>query len=89
MKTERRYVNQIVAGESIDQVFLVRDKDLRTSKAGSLYIMCTIGDRTGTLPARMWQATEGIYNGIPIDGFLHVKGRCEDYRGALQVIIDA
>lgn len=89
MKTERRFVNQILAGESIDQVFLVRDKDLRTSKNGALYIMCTLGDRSGTLPARMWQATEGIYNGIPVDGFIHVKGRCEDYRGALQVIIDA
>ena len=88
MDTQRLYVNQLSAGLTIDQVFLVRDKDLRTTKNGDLYVMCTLCDRTGTLPARMWRASEPIYNSIPVDGFLHVKGRCEDYRGNLQFIID-
>ena len=73
---------------TIDQVFLVRDKDLRTTKNGDLYVMCTLCDRTGTLPARMWRASEVIFNSIPTDGFLHAKGRCEDYRGNLQFVID-
>lgn len=89
MDTQRLYINQLAAGMTIDQVFLVRDKDLRTTKNGDLYVMCTLCDRTGTLPARMWRASEAIFNSIPADGFLHVKGRCEDYRGNLQFIIDA
>ena len=89
MDTERRNVNQLTPGMTLDQVFLVRDKDLRTTKAGGLYVLCTLCDKTGTLPARMWQASETIYNSIPVDGFLHVKGRTEDYKGNLQFIIDA
>jgi len=73
----------------VDDIFLVRDKDLRTTKKGDLYITCTLCDRTGQLPARMWQATESIFEHIPNDGFLHVQGRCEDYRGSLQFVIDA
>ncbi len=89
MDAKRRYVNQLMAGETIDQVFLVRDKDLRTTKAGGLYLQCTLCDKGGTLAARMWQISESIYNSVPVDGFLHVKGRTEEYRGTLQLVIDA
>lgn len=89
MDTQRRFINQLMPSETLEQVFLVRDKDLRTTKSGSLYVVCTLADRTGTLSARMWQASEAIYNSIPADGFLHVKGRTEDYKGTLQLIIDA
>ena len=81
MDARRRYVNQLMAGETIDQVFLVRDKDLRTTKAGGLYLQCTLCDKGGTIAARMWQISESIYNAVPVDGFLHVKGRTEEYRG--------
>ena len=89
MKPIRRFVNQLMPGEMLDQVFLVRDKDLRTAKSGELYLVCTLCDRTGQVPARMWKVSESIYNSIPVDGFLHVKGRTEEYRGNLQFIIDA
>lgn len=88
MDAARRYINQLGPGEVLDQVFLVRDKDLRTTTSGSLYICCTLVDRTGKLPARMWQASESIFTAMPTDGFVHVKGRTENYRGALQFIID-
>jgi 3'-5' exoribonuclease len=89
MKAQRRFINQLMPGETLDQVFLVRDKDLRTTKAGGLYVVCTLVDRSGSLPGRMWQVSEAVYNSIPVDGFLHVKGRTEDYKGALQFIIDS
>ena len=89
MNAERRYINQLTPGETLDQVFLVREKDLRTTKTGDLYITCTLVDKTGHLPARMWRASESIFNSIPVDGFLHVKGRTDEYKGALQFIIDA
>ena len=89
MNTERRFISDLTPGETLDQVFLVRDKDLRTTKTGSLYVVTTLVDRTGALNARLWQASEAIYNSIPLEGFLHVKGRTEDYKGALQFIIDA
>ncbi|KPK84445.1 MAG: hypothetical protein AMJ81_05590 [Phycisphaerae bacterium SM23_33] len=88
MKAGRRFINQLRPGETLDQVFLVRDKDLRTTRTGDLYLLCTLCDKTGTLAGRMWQVTESVYNGIPVGGFLHVKGRTEDYRGSLQFVID-
>ena len=89
MRAQRRFINQLMPGETLDQVFLVREKDLRTTRSGDLYVVCTLVDRTGNLSGRMWRASESIYNAIPVDGFLHVKGRTEEYKGNLQFVIDA
>ncbi len=70
-------------------MFLVREKDLRTTRSGELYIACTLTDRSGKISARMWRASEAIFNSIPAGGFLRIKGRTEEYRGNLQLVIDA
>ncbi len=88
MSDQPRCIKELRSGDALDQVFLVRDKDLRTTRSGDLYISLTLCDRTGRLPGRMWQATESIYGGIPTEGFLRVKGRVEDYKGSPQVIIE-
>lgn len=88
MNAQRRFINQLSAGETLDQIFLVRDKDLRTTKGGDLFVVTTLTDRTGQLSARLWKASESIYKSMPVGGFLQVKGRTEEYRGAMQFIID-
>jgi len=89
MASQRQYINELRPGQTVNQVFLVREKDLRTTKSGDLYITCTLIDRTGKISARLWQATESIFTAISTDGFIHVKGRTEEYRGNLQLVIDA
>ena len=89
METERTFIEDLKPNSPLDQVFLVTEKELRTTRKGDLYLLCTLADKTGKLPARMWQANEGFFQAVPVDGFLHVKGRVEDYKGSLQVIIDA
>jgi len=85
----RRFINQFGPGEKIeDQVFLIAAKDLRTTSQGGLYIHAILTDRTGQIPARMWQATEAIYKSMPEGGFLAFNGRTESYKGSLQFIID-
>jgi len=84
----RRFINELASGQAVDQVFLVRQKDLRTTSKGGLYIACVLADRTGTIPGRMWQATEAIYRGIPDSGLVQVHGRVESYKGQPQLVID-
>ena len=85
----RRYINELQAGERLDnQVFLIVQKDLRTTTQGALYIHAVLGDRTGQVPGRMWQASEEIYASMPDGGFVGLTGRVEMYKGSLQFIID-
>lgn len=85
----RRYVNQLEPGERVeDQVFLIKQKDLRTTTNGGLYIHAVLMDRTGQIPGRMWQATQKVFEFMPEGGFMRFTGRCENYKGNLQFIID-
>jgi len=56
-----KFINQIEPGESIDNIYIVRDPILRSTTRGDLYIAMFLLDRSGQLNGRMWQATETIY----------------------------
>jgi len=85
-----RFISDIRAGDRLeDEVFLIKSKDLRSTTAGGLYIHVVLVDKSGQLVARQWQATEAGFAAMPEGGFMHFKGRAENYKGNLQFIIDA
>ena len=83
-----KFINQIEAGQTIDDIYIVKDPILRSTTRGDLYIAMFISDRTGQLNGRMWQATETIYKSLPKPGFVHIKGRSELYQNNLQIVIN-
>jgi 3'-5' exoribonuclease len=86
----RVYIEKFsVPGTIVEQVFQVAEKDLRTTKKGQFFISAKLRDRTGELPAIMWDATQSLFAAIPQGGFALVKGRIGEYNGALQILIEA
>src|SRR5512136_340021 len=83
-----RFINEIGPGENIADIYMVRDPILRSTTKGDLYIAMFLGDKTGQLNGRMWQATETVYKSIPKPGFVHVKGRSELYQNNLQIVVN-
>ncbi|MHC4165605.1 MAG: 3'-5' exoribonuclease YhaM family protein [Planctomycetota bacterium] len=83
-----KFVNQIGPGETVDDIYIVKDPILRSTSRGDLYIAMFLSDRTGQLNGRMWQATETVYKALPKPGFVHVQGRSELYQNNLQVIVN-
>jgi 3'-5' exoribonuclease len=83
-----KFISEIEPGETIDDVYMVREPILRSTTRGDLYIAMFLSDRTGQLNGRMWQATENIYKALPKPGFVHVQGRSELYQNNLQIIIN-
>lgn len=83
-------IESFKAGENFeDRIFLVSQKDLRTTSNGSLYIHMGFVDKSGQVLGRIWQATQQMYNLIPEGGFIAMRGRVESYKGNLQVIGEA
>jgi len=82
------FINTIEPGQTIDDVYMVRDPILRSTTRGDLYIAMYLLDRTGQLNGRMWHATESIYKALPKPGFVRVQGRSELYQNNLQIIIN-
>ena len=74
-------------GGVIDRVLVVRDVDRRTKRDGSAYLRLTLGDRSGSVPAVLWEADdiEPFAPGSPV----HVRGRLVDHpRYGRQVTVE-
>jgi 3'-5' exoribonuclease len=83
-----KFINQIEPGQTIDDIYMVKDPILRSTTRGDLYIAMFLADRTGQLNGRMWQATEATYMSLPKPGFVHIQGRSELYQNNLQIVIN-
>jgi len=83
----RRYVNQLVHGDSVDEAFLVADKQLRANRQGNLYLHLELRDKTGSVGARLWNATEDLARSFEPGDFLHVRGKTQVFQGSLQIIL--
>ncbi|MFQ6035702.1 MAG: 3'-5' exoribonuclease YhaM family protein [Sedimentisphaerales bacterium] len=83
-----KFINQIEPGETVDDIYMVKDPILRSTTRGDLYIAMFLCDRTGQLNGRMWQATETTYKALPKPGFVHIQGRSELYQNSLQIVVN-
>ena len=83
----RRFVNQLANGDSVDEVFLVADKQLRANRQGNLYLHMELRDRTGSVGARLWNASEGLARTFEPGDYLQARGKVQLFQGALQVIL--
>src|SRR5438445_8572523 len=83
----RRYVNQLNNGDAVDEPFLVADKQLRANRQGNLYLHLELRDKTGSVGARLWNASEGLARTFEPGDYLHVRGKTQVFQGALQLIL--
>ena len=84
--TARKPIKEIGERENIDQVFLLGDKQLRANRAGNLYLQLRLVDKTGSLTAMLWNASEKISEKFNAGDFVNVKGATQFHNGGLQLI---
>ena len=82
------FINQIQPGQQISDIYLISQPILRSTTRGDLYIAMFVSDKTGKLNCRVWQATEELFNSLPKEGFVQIKGRSELYQNTLQIVAD-
>jgi len=82
----RRYVTQLSHNEAISQVFLASDKQLRPNRNGNLYLQVDLSDRSGSVNARMWNASDNDYKAFDNGDYVHVEGATQLFQGNMQLI---
>ena len=85
MKTS--YVTDLLNEQSITSFFLVHEKELRNTREGRAYLRLELGDRSGTIEARMWDQFETVAKDINRDDFVKVQARVELYRNKPQLAL--
>jgi 3'-5' exoribonuclease len=83
----RQNVSQFADGDNIDEVYMVLEKQLRENRNGNPFLHIDIGDRTGSMVARMWNAGEQLFRSFDNGDFLKIKAKVQLFQGSLQMII--
>jgi len=85
MKTT--FITDLVGDQNITTFFLVHEKEIRNTREGKTYLRLSLGDRSGTIEARMWDLFEAAAKDVSRDDFVKVQARVEVYRDRPQLAI--
>jgi 3'-5' exoribonuclease len=83
MKTP--FVTDLGSEQNITTFFLVHEKEIRNTREGKAYLRLELGDRSGTIEARMWDQFDAAVKDINRDDFVKVQARVEIYRNKPQL----
>jgi len=85
--SQRVYIREFRPNERFRGAFSIQNGQLGTTRNGKPYLRGLLGDRTGSLPMRMWGATPEIMERLPTDGFVFAEGETQPFQGELQLIV--
>jgi 3'-5' exoribonuclease len=79
------FVSDLGSEQTITTFFLVHEKEIRNTREGKTYLRLELGDRSGTIEARMWDQFEIVARDVNRDDFVKVQARVEIYRNKPQL----
>ncbi|PIP68584.1 MAG: HD family phosphohydrolase [Candidatus Omnitrophica bacterium CG_4_9_14_0_2_um_filter_42_8] len=84
-----RFINDLKEGETVESIYLVREKSFDITKKGDSYIALELSDKTGMVDCRKWDALKSLFDSFSVDDFVKVKARVEFFRNYPQLKIDS
>jgi 3'-5' exoribonuclease len=66
-------------GEEFRGTFLLKRVELKKTRTGKDYLDLEVGDRTGSLPGKLWDAEADLYRALTTSDFVEAAGRVESY----------
>ncbi|HTZ73806.1 MAG TPA: HD domain-containing protein [Candidatus Aquilonibacter sp.] len=83
------FVRDLADGQAVVSLFLVREKEVRTSpRTGKSWLQLSLGDRTGTISAKMWDNFDALVTTFDCDDVIHIRGRVKTYNGEKELTIE-
>lgn len=82
-------VSELIDGQLVATMFLVREKEIRISaRSGKSWLELSLGDRTGSIPAKMWDNFEAIAATFERDDVVRIRGRVKLYNGSKELTLE-
>jgi 3'-5' exoribonuclease len=79
-------ISLLKEGDAVQQFFLVRQAESGTTKTGKPFLSLVLGDKSGTVAAKVWDDILKKYPGpFAVGDFVGVKGQMDSYKQALQI----
>lgn len=83
------YVSDLQDGQALTAFFLVGVKEIRTSqRTGKSWLELALRDRTGSIPAKMWDNFEALAKTFEADDVVQIRGRVKLYNGQKEMTLE-
>jgi 3'-5' exoribonuclease len=82
-------VRELVDGRDVVACFLVHDKQRKETKSLKPYLHLVLGDRTGTIDAKIWDDAERFDRLFTAEDVVGVRGRTSTYNGRIELTVTA
>lgn len=84
---QRQYVNTLTDGCSVDEIYLLADKQIRANRNAETYLLAQLRDKTGLISGLMWNVRDEVAASVNAGDAVRVRGRVQLYHGNLQMIL--
>ncbi len=82
-----KYLLDYAEGERLIAYCLVKSREVCVASNQSEYLQLELGDRSGSLPAKLWDVTEEQKAMIQVKSIVKIDAMVQSYRGKKQLII--
>ena len=83
------FVNQLLAGQQFQEIFLVSRKSLAETKSGKPYLALGLMDKTGEIEARIWENALQFDSQAEEGNFVRVQAVAKPFRDQLQLGVNS
>ena len=83
------YVSDLKDGQPVETLFLVCEKEIRTSlRANTSWLQLELGDRTGSIPAKMWENFAPLAETFEAGDVVRIRARARLYNNRLELALE-
>jgi 3'-5' exoribonuclease len=86
-RQKQRFVVQIQAGEKVEEIFVLCEKNYAHKRDGNAFLTLTLGDKSGQIKGIVWDNVESIARCANPGDYVLVCAAAGEYRGAIQLVI--
>lgn len=81
------WIKDIKENAKIEGNYLVKNKSIGQTRQGNSFLTLTLGDKTGTIEARVWDRVEEISTHCKEGNIVTIAGQANTYRNQIQIQI--
>ncbi len=82
-----KYLMEYLEGERVIAFCLVKSKESGVASNQSEYLNLELGDRSGTIMAKLWDVSSELKEGIAVKSVVKIDATVQNYRGKKQLVI--
>lgn len=84
----KQYVTEIKDRDTVNSVFLVKDKIMAMAKNGKPYMNLKFMDKTGEIEGKVWDNVDVLDKLFDKDDFVQVQGKASVYMSKMQIVLN-